>query len=70
MRNLQHGHPAEDGNGRMERMLVTLMLWHGKAIAEPYLYISRDVEDNKAEYLERLRNVSAHGDWMAGAAAS
>ena len=39
----------------MERMLVTLMLWHGKAIAEPYLYISRDVEDNKAEYLERLR---------------
>jgi Fic family protein len=56
-------HPFEDGNGRMGRMLVTLMLWHGKVIAEPHFYISRYFEDNKAEYLERLRNVSAHGDW-------
>lgn len=56
-------HPFEDGNGRVGRMLITLMLWQGKAIAAPHFYISRYFEDHKDEYLDRLRQVSADNDW-------
>ncbi|THF63601.1 Fic family protein [Pseudothauera nasutitermitis] len=56
-------HPFEDGNGRVGRMLITLMLWQGKVIAAPHFYISRYFEDHKDEYLERLRKVSAENDW-------
>lgn len=56
-------HPFEDGNGRLGRMLITLMLWHGKAIAAPHFYISRYFEDHKDEYLDRLRRVSSENDW-------
>lgn len=56
-------HPFEDGNGRVGRMLITLMLWQGGAIAAPHFYISRYFEDYKEEYLDRLRAVSADDDW-------
>ena len=57
-------HPFEDGNGRVGRMLITLMLWRGDAIAAPHFYISQYFEDRKDEYVERLRQVSANNDWM------
>ncbi len=57
-------HPFEDGNGRLGRMLITLMLWQGNAIAAPHFYISRYLENHKDEYLARLRAVSAEGDWV------
>ncbi|MCX7061491.1 MAG: Fic family protein [Gammaproteobacteria bacterium] len=56
-------HPFEDGNGRVGRMLITLMLWNGGAIGEPHFYISRYFEDRKDEYIERLRCVSSDLDW-------
>ncbi|MEY2160035.1 MULTISPECIES: Fic family protein [unclassified Rhodanobacter] len=56
-------HPFEDGNGRVGRMLITLMLWQGGAIAAPHFYISRYFEDHKDEYLDRLRRVSSDNDW-------
>ncbi|TVQ32807.1 MAG: Fic family protein [Wenzhouxiangella sp.] len=56
-------HPFEDGNGRVGRMLITLMLWRGGAIAAPHFYISRYFEEHKDEYISRLRDVSAAGDW-------
>jgi Fic family protein len=56
-------HPFEDGNGRVGRMLITLMLWKGSAIGAPHFYISRYFEDRKDEYLERLRQVSSNDDW-------
>lgn len=56
-------HPFEDGNGRVGRMLITLMLWQGEAISAPHFYISRYFEDHKDEYLDRLREVSAKNDW-------
>jgi Fic family protein len=58
-------HPFEDGNGRVGRMLITLMLWQGGAISEPHFYISRFFEDHKDDYLESLRNVSAIDDWVS-----
>ncbi len=56
-------HPFEDGNGRIGRMLITLMLWASGTISAPYFYISGYFEENKDLYMVRMRNVSKHGDW-------
>ena len=57
-------HPFKDGNGRVGRMLITLMLWRGGAISAPHFYISRFFEDHNDEYIARLRDVSAETDWQ------
>lgn len=56
-------HPFEDGNGRVGRMLIPLMLWKGDVLSAPHFFVSDYFEKNKDEYIERLRNVSGHGDW-------
>lgn len=56
-------HPFQDGNGRIGRMLITLMLWSSGTISAPHFYASGYLEDNKDLYIETMRNVSAHGDW-------
>lgn len=56
-------HPFEDGNGRVGRILIPLLLWQGGAISKPHFYISRYLEANKDEYIERLRRISSHGEW-------
>lgn len=58
-------HPFEDGNGRVGRMLVTLMLWNSGIIAAPHFYISRFFEDNKDEYIRLMRETSRTGSWEA-----
>ncbi|MFZ7304941.1 Fic family protein [Avibacterium avium] len=57
-------HPFQDGNGRIGRMLITLMLWQAGAISEPYFYISGYFEEHKEEYLALMRQVSENGDWV------
>lgn len=56
-------HPFEDGNGRIGRMLITLMLWNLGIISQPNFFVSGYFETNKAEYIERMRAVSANADW-------
>jgi Fic family protein len=56
-------HPFEDGNGRIGRMLITLMLWKLGLINEPNFFVSGYFESNKDEYIEKMRAVSSHGDW-------
>jgi Fic family protein len=56
-------HPFMDGNGRIGRMLITLMLWASQTISEPHFYISGYLEENKDEYIDTMRNVSEHDDW-------
>ena len=56
-------HPFKDGNGRIGRMLITLMLWKSGIISAPHFYISAYFEDNKDEYVDIMRNVSKNGDW-------
>jgi Fic family protein len=56
-------HPFEDGNGRVGRMLITLMLWNTGVLSAPHFFVSDYFERNKDEYIERLRAVSATGDW-------
>tara|TARA_R100001369_G_scaffold23884_1_gene43847 strand:+ start:49036 stop:50163 length:1128 start_codon:yes stop_codon:yes gene_type:complete len=56
-------HPFKDGNGRIGRMLITLMLWKYGTISEPHFYISGYFEENKDEYIDTMRRVSETGDW-------
>lgn len=61
-------HPFKDGNGRVGRMLITLMLWAEGAISAPHFYISRYFADHKADYITAMREVSAQGAWDAWSA--
>lgn len=56
-------HPFQDGNGRIGRMLITLLLWSTGTISEPHFYISGYMEENKDQYIDTMRNVSKNGDW-------
>jgi Fic family protein len=56
-------HPFEDGNGRIGRMLITLMLWKLGVIGQPNFFVSGYFEAHKDEYIEKMRAVSAKGDW-------
>ncbi len=56
-------HPFKDGNGRVGRMLITLLLWQTGAITSPHFYISQYFEERKEEYIDRMREVSETRDW-------
>jgi len=56
-------HPFKDGNGRIGRMLITLMLWSAGTISAPHFYISGYLEDNKDLYIDTMRRVSENGEW-------
>lgn len=56
-------HPFKDGNGRIGRMLITLMLWDCRLIRAPHFYVSAAFEARKDEYIERMRRVSSHDEW-------
>lgn len=56
-------HPFQDGNGRIGRMLITLLLWQSGLLSQPHFYISGYFEQNKDEYIEVMRNVSRNNDW-------
>jgi Fic family protein len=56
-------HPFKDGNGRIGRMLITLMLWKAKVISAPHYYISGYFEENKDLYIDSMRKVSSSEDW-------
>lgn len=56
-------HPFQDGNGRIGRMLITLLLWSEKIISQPHFYISGYLEENKDLYIELMRKVSEDNNW-------
>ncbi len=56
-------HPFSDGNGRIGRMLITLMLWQSGTISEPHFYLSNYFEEHKDEYIDTMRRTSETGDW-------
>ncbi len=56
-------HPFQDGNGRIGRMLITLMLWSSGAISSPHFYISGYFEENRAIYIDIMRRVSEEDKW-------
>lgn len=56
-------HPFTDGNGRTGRILNTLFLIDKKLLDLPILYLSRYINDNRAEYYDRLLAVTTSGAW-------
>ena len=58
-------HPFLDGNGRVGRLLITLILSAGKVLHEPMLYLSLFLKQHRAAYYELLQRVRQEGDWEA-----
>jgi Fic family protein len=56
-------HPFLDGNGRVGRLLITLVLVAEGVLANPLLYVSLHFKGHREEYYERLQRVRTHGDW-------
>jgi len=56
-------HPFLDGNGRVGRLLISLLLHDKKLLELPYLYLSEYFEENRQDYYEGLRNVSDKNSW-------
>lgn len=57
-------HPFGDGNGRVGRMLIALMLVENGTLPQPLLYMSPWLERNKAFYIDRMFEVSQSGNWI------
>jgi len=58
-------HPFLDGNGRVGRLLVTLMLCEDGALTRPLLYLSLYLKAHRAEYYDRLTAIRQQGHWEA-----
>ena len=56
-------HPFLDGNGRVGRLLITLMMCTEGFLDQPVLSLSAFFEQNRPEYYQRLLSVSQAGDW-------
>ena len=57
-------HPFNDGNGRVGRLLIALLLGQRGVLPEPLLYLSAYFEANREAYYDALHNVSRHGLWI------
>jgi Fic family protein len=58
-------HPFLDGNGRLGRLLVTLMLCEAGVLRQPMLYLSLYLKMHRAEYYRLLQEVRENGAWEA-----
>ncbi len=55
-------HPFLDGNGRIGRLLINLMLMDQRRLTTPLLYLSGYLESHRTEYYERLQSVRERGE--------
>lgn len=58
-------HPFLDGNGRIGRLLITLLLCARGVMTEPILYLSLYFKQHRAAYYDLLNRVRTQGDWEA-----
>ena len=58
-------HPFLDGNGRLGRLLIALVLHHGGLLSQPLLYLSLYLKQHRQMYYDLLDQVRTAGDWEA-----
>jgi cell filamentation protein, protein adenylyltransferase len=56
-------HPFLDGNGRVGRLLITLLLCQAGFLREPLLYLSLYLKQHRATYYDLLDRIRRDGDW-------
>jgi Fic family protein len=56
-------HPFLDGNGRVGRLMITLLLCAEGALSEPLLYLSLYLKQHRQRYYDLLQRVRLEGDW-------
>lgn len=56
-------HPFLDGNGRIGRLLVSLIFGAERLLTQPFFYLSLYLKENRADYYDALQRVRTHGDW-------
>lgn len=57
-------HPFLDGNGRIGRLLLSLLLCEKGYLTQPILYLSGFLEKHRDQYIDSLLRVSQNGDWI------
>ena len=57
-------HPYLDGNGRLGRMLIALLLDHWQLLKSPLLYLSLYLKQNQAAYYRWLEAIRTESDWV------
>lgn len=58
-------HPFLDGNGRIGRLLIAILLHHSGVLSQPLLYLSLYFKQNRADYYLLIDHVRSDGDWEA-----
>ena len=58
-------HPFLDGNGRLGRLLIPLLLWEQQVLRQPMLYLSLYFKTHRQYYYDLLNQVRLTGDWEA-----
>jgi len=56
-------HPFLDGNGRLGRLIITLLLCNWEVIDKPLVYLSYFFKANRTEYYSRLMDIRLRSDW-------
>lgn len=56
-------HPFSDGNGRIGRLLLALMIQQASSLSKPWLYMSEFFAKHRDEYCHRMFAISSSGDW-------
>ena len=56
-------HPFLDGNGRVGRLLITLLLCNGGMLKQPLLYLSYYFKSHRQYYYDLLNSIRENGDW-------
>lgn len=56
-------HPFTDGNGRVGRLLLSILIMEWCGHSDQWLYMSAYFDRNKEEYIDRLFRISTEGDW-------
>lgn len=56
-------HPFSDGNGRIGRVLLSLMIWQWCDLSAPYVYMSPYFEKYRTEYVDKMFAISSTGAW-------